>query len=176
MPQTLARPTCQALTILLLNQANMFHYTAKAPTAGLAGVLQSLPGVNWPSPSDRVDDMQTQFSSLDIDAKAKKAYGEFFHGHIQLASILNGEYWERISRRMKVGSCCKGSHTAGSHGASHVYVFYHIRSFVFQSRLYMLSSKSSLSKSPQNASLACPIPLLVPRSTFFPSAPWLSKY
>jgi hypothetical protein len=68
------------LALIVLNQANMPLYTAEAPIiAELAGDIQALPALNLPSPSDRADDiqvMQTQVSSLDIDAKQKRRAGK----------------------------------------------------------------------------------------------------
>jgi hypothetical protein len=109
-----------------------------APDPGSGG-LQSLSVLNPPSLSDRPDDIQTEFTSLAIDEKAKNVDGELCHA--QLVFKLNREYLERFSRKAKA-SATNLTYLAFMVRLTFIQCIYQIHSFIFQSRFCLFLSKS----------------------------------
>jgi len=140
-----------------------------APDLGSGG-LQSLSVFNPPSLSDHPDDIQAEFTSLDIDDKAKNVGGELCHA--QLVFVLNLKYLERFSRKAKA-SAKNSTLLAFMVRLTFIHCIYQIYSLIFQSRFCLFFSKS-----PHATSLAGLLPpgSLVPHSTFSPSAPSPSTY
>ena len=172
-PPRLKCPLVAKLIILHNLKQTMPLRTAEAliaaPDLGSGG-LQSLSVLNPPSLSDHPDDIQTEFTSLDIDEKAKNVDGEL--SHAQVVFMLNREYLERCSRKAKA-SAKNLADLASMARPTFIHCIYQIYSFTFQSRFCLF-----LSKSPQATSLAGPSPpvSLAPHSTFSPSAPSPSTY